>query len=513
MPKQKTLRLILGDQLDELHSWFKTPDRDVTYVMMEIRQETDYVKHHIQKVAAFFTAMRAFSARLRELGHQVIYIRLDDRQNRQTITANLQKLLAAKKFDRVEYLLPDEYRLDDQLKNLGKTLQLPVEAVDTEHFLTKRQELKEFFAGKKRYLMESFYRSMRKRFEILMEGDKPFGGQWNFDQKNRQAYDQRVPIPRPLLFENDARDVCQTLRHMKVQTFGEIEDSKLIWPTTRTQSLELLKTFVDKGLEAFGTYQDAMTAENWYLFHSRLSFALNTKMLRPLEVIQVALKAWRQKKSKIQIQQIEGFVRQILGWREYMRGIYWALMPDLESMNYFDHQAALPDFYWTGETRMNCLRAAIGQSLTYAYAHHIQRLMVTGNFALLAGVHPDAVDEWYLGIYIDAIQWVELPNTRAMSQFADGGQIATKPYISSAKYIQSMSDYCKTCVYDWKKRHGDFSCPFNSFYWDFFDRHRRRLGKNARVAMMYRVWDRLGSKEKKAVLNQADVYRKKLNRL
>ena len=513
MPKQKTLRLILGDQLDELHSWFKTPDRDVTYVVMEIRQETDYVKHHIQKVAAFFTAMRAFSARLRELGHQVIYIRLDDRQNRQTITANLQKLLAAKKFDRVEYLLPDEYRLDDQLKNLGKTLQLPVEAVDTEHFLTKRQELKEFFAGKKRYLMESFYRSMRKRFEILMEGDKPFGGQWNFDQKNRQAYDQRVPIPRPLLFENDASDVCQTLRKMKVQTFGEIEDSKLIWPTTRTQSLELLKTFVNKGLDAFGTYQDAMTAENWYLFHSRLSFALNTKMLRPLEVIQVALKVWRQKKTKIQIQQIEGFVRQILGWREYMRGIYWALMPDLESMNYFDHQAALPDFYWNGETRMNCLRAAIGQSLTYAYAHHIQRLMVTGNFALLAGVHPDAVDEWYLGIYIDAIQWVELPNTRAMSQFADGGLIATKPYISSAKYINSMSDYCKTCVYDWKKRHGDSSCPFNSFYWDFFHRHRRRLGKNARVAMMYRVWDRLGSKEKKAVLNQAAAYRKKLNRL
>lgn len=513
MPKQKTLRLILGDQLDELHSWFKTPDRDVTYVMMEIRQETDYVKHHIQKVAAFFTAMRAFSARLRELGHQVIYIRLDDRQNRQTITANLQKLLAAKKFDRLEYLLPDEYRLDGQLKNLDKTLQLPVDAVDTEHFLTKRQELKEFFAGKKRYLMESFYRSMRKRFEILMEGDKPFGGQWNFDQKNRQAYDQRVPIPRPLLFENDARDVCQTLLNLKVKTIGEIEDSKLIWPATRTQSLELLKTFVNNGLAAFGTYQDAMTAENWYLFHSRLSFALNTKMLRPLEVIQVALKAWQQKKSKIQIQQIEGFVRQILGWREYMRGIYWALMPDLESMNYFDHQAALPDFYWTGETRMNCLQAAIGQSLTYAYAHHIQRLMVTGNFALLAGVHPDAVDEWYLGIYIDAIQWVELPNTRAMSQFADGGLIATKPYISSAKYINSMSDYCKTCDYDWKKRHGDFSCPFNSFYWDFFDRHRRRLGKNARVAMMYRVWDRLGSKEKKAVLNQADAYRKKLNRL
>ena len=513
MPQQKTLRLILGDQLDELHAWFKTPDENVTYVMMEIRQETDYVKHHIQKVAAFFAAMRAFSARLGKLGHKVIYIRLDDRQNLQTIAANLQKLLATQKFARVEYLLPDEYRLDVQLKNLDETLQVPVAAVDTEHFMTERQELKEFFAGKKRYLMESFYRSMRKRYDILMEKDKPFGGQWNYDQKNRQAYDGRVPIPKPLFFENDVTPICQTLQKLKVQTFGEIDPANLIWPTTRAQSLALVKSFVDDFLPAFGTYQDAMTLENWYLFHSRLSFAMNTKMLRPLEVIQAALKAWEQKKSKLKIQQIEGFVRQILGWREYMRGIYWALMPDLAAMNYFDHQAALPDFYWTGETRMNCLRAAIGQSLKHAYAHHIQRLMITGNFALLAGVHPDAVDEWYLGIYIDAIQWVELPNTRAMSQYADGGRIATKPYISSAKYIHSMSDYCKTCDYKWNKRHGDMACPFNSLYWDFFARHRKRLGKNARVGMMYRVWDRMDSGEKKQVLNQAAAYLKDLNRL
>ena len=513
MPQQKTLRLILGDQLDELHAWFKTPDKNVTYVMMEIRQETDYVKHHIQKVAAFFAAMRAFSARLSKLGHTVIYIRLDDRQNLHTIAANLQKLLATKKFARVEYLLPDEYRLDVQLKNLDETLQVPVAALDTEHFMTERQALKEFFAGKKRYLMESFYRSMRKRYDILMEKDKPFGGKWNYDQKNRQAYDGRVPIPKPLFFENDVTPICQTLQKLKVQTFGEIDPANLIWPITRAQSLALLKSFVDDFLPAFGTYQDAMTLENWFLFHSRLSFAMNTKMLRPLEVIQAALKAWEQRKSKLKIQQIEGFVRQILGWREYMRGIYWALMPDLAAMNYFDHQAALPDFYWTGETRMNCLRAAIGQSLKHAYAHHIQRLMITGNFALLAGVHPDAVDGWYLGIYIDAIQWVELPNTRAMSQYADGGRIATKPYISSAKYIHSMSDYCKTCDYKWNKRHGDMACPFNSLYWDFFARHRKRLGKNARVGMMYRVWDRMDAGEKKQVLNQAAAYLKNRNRL
>ena len=513
VPQQKTLRLILGDQLDELHSWFRVPDKDVTYVMMEIRQETDYVKHHIQKVAGFFAAMRAFSTRLRELGHKVIYFHLDDRNNMQTIAANLQQLLANKKITRVEYLLPDEYRLDVKLKNLAKKLQVHVVAADTEHFLTERQELKDFFAGKKRYLMESFYRSMRKRYDILMEEGKPFGGNWNFDQKNRQSYDGRVEIPKVLLYKNDVTGIYRTIQKMKAQTFGEIEPAKFIWPITRAQSLKLLNDFVKKGLAAFGTYQDAMTAENWYLFHSRLSFALNTKMLRPLEVIQVALKAWEQNMSKIEIQQIEGFVRQILGWREYMRGIYWAMMPDLESMNYFNHDTALPDYYWTGETRMNCMGSTIGQSLKHAYAHHIQRLMVTGNFALLSGLDPALLDEWYLGVYIDAIQWVELPNTRAMSQFADGGLVATKPYISSARYINSMSDYCDTCYYDWKKRHGDMACPFNSLYWDFFARHRRRLGKNARVAMMYRTWDRMDKQERKRTLAQASAYLKDLNRL
>jgi deoxyribodipyrimidine photolyase-related protein len=513
MPQPKILRLILGDQLNENHSWFKHPDKHVTYVLMEIRQETDYVSHHIQKVAAFFAAMRAFAGRLRELGHRFVYLKLDDPQNRQTIAGNITDLLHQKKFTQFEYLLPDEHRLDLQLRDLAKNLPVPCQEVDTQHFLTERHELKKFFAGKKRYLMESFYRWMRKRYDILIDDNKPVGGHWNYDQKNRQAYDHQVPIPQALLFNNDVSDIVRTIRKKKVATIGEIQPAKLIWPTTRAQSLALLKSFVDDFLPAFGTYEDAMTSANWHLFHSRLSFAMNTKMLHPLEVIKEAIKAWEKKSSNIEIQQIEGFVRQILGWREYMRGIYWALMPDLATMNYFGHQAALPDFYWTGDTRMNCLRAAAGQSLKHAYAHHIQRLMVTGNFALLAGVHPDGVDEWYLGIYIDAIQWVELPNTRAMSQFADGGQVATKPYISSAKYIHSMSDYCDTCEYDWKQRHGDMACPFNSLYWDFFNRHRRRLQKNPRVGMMYRTWDRMDSKEKKQVLKQAAAYRKNLNRL
>jgi deoxyribodipyrimidine photolyase-related protein len=480
---------------------------------MEIRQETDYVVHHIQKVSAFFAAMRAFAERLVDLGHQVIYLKLDDPQNRQTIAANVTKLIDREKFTHFEYLLPDEHRLDLQLRELVETLPASWKFLDTQHFLTERQELQEFFVGKKRYLMESFYRWMRKRYDILMEKGKPFGGKWNYDRKNRQAYDHQVPIPQPLLFNNDVSDIVQTIRKKKVRTIGEIEPTHLIWPITRSQSLALLKSFVDDFLPAFGTYQDAMNRSNWHLFHSRLSFAMNTKMLHPLEVIDAAIKVWEEKPDKIEIQQIEGFVRQILGWREYMRGIYWALMPDLTTVNYFDHRTALPDFYWTGDTRMCCLRTAIGQSLKYAYAHHIQRLMITGNFALLAGVHPDAVDEWYLGIYIDAVQWVELPNTRAMSQFADGGQVATKPYVSSARYIHSMSDYCDACEYDWKQRTGEMACPFNSLYWDFFSWHRKRLRKNPRIGMMYRTWDRMDSKEQKRVLDQAAHYRENLNRL
>ena len=513
MPRQKILRLVLGDQLNENHSWFKKIDRDVTYVMMEIRQETDYVKHHIQKVAAFFAAMRTFVEKLRRLGHRVVYLKLDDRENRQTIDGNVVDLVKKKNITRFEYLLPDEYRLDTQLRSLDKKLPVSILAVDTEHFLTERHELKHFFDGKKRYLMESFYRRMRKRHGILMDGGGPAGGKWNFDQKNRQAYDHQIPIPQPLVFNNDVADICRTIRQSGVKTFGQIEPESLIWPISRTQSLDLLKAFVEGGLAAFGTYQDAMTVANWHLFHARLSFALNSKMLHPLEVIEAAIHTWEDQKAKIAIQQIEGFVRQVLGWREFMRGVYWAQMPGLDGMNFFKHTADLPDCYWTGETRMACIQAAVGQSLKHAYAHHIQRLMVTGNFALLAGVHPDAVDQWYLGVYIDAVQWVELPNTRAMSQFADGGLVATKPYISSANYIHKMSDYCDACAYVWKKRHGHKACPFNSLYWAFFEHHRRRLQKNPRVGMMYRLWDRIEEKEKKQVLKQADVYRKDVNLL
>ena len=366
MAKDKILRLILGDQLNAKHSWFKKEDKAVTYVMMEVRQETDYVKHHIQKVLAFFAAMRAFAETLKEKGHAVIYLRLDDPDNKQTIADNIKQLLKKKQYTRFEYLLPDEYRLDTELRKLAKALSVSGEAVDTEHFVSRREDFEDFFDGKKRYLMESFYRQMRKKHEILMDGDKPQGGRWNFDVENRRRYDGRVPIPKPKLFRNDVSALHKMIDKAGVKTFGKIKPKSLIWPINRSQAKSLLNAFLKDGLKDFGTYQDAMTTESWSLFHARISFALNTKMLHPLEVIEAAIRTWEKQKRSIKIQQIEGFVRQILGWREYMRGIYWTLMPKLGRMNFFNHRAALPDYYWTAETKMRCMHAAIGQSLDHA---------------------------------------------------------------------------------------------------------------------------------------------------
>jgi deoxyribodipyrimidine photolyase-related protein len=509
MAAARTLRLILGDQLNPRHSWFQKTDATVIYVLMEVRQETDYVTHHVQKILAFFAAMRAFAEALRQKGHHVIYLALDDPDNRQDFASNLKRLIRKHKIKRFEYLWPDEYRLDRQLEAIADDLTIEARGGNSEHFLTEREEVAKMFAGKKRYLMESFYRRMRKRHGVLLEDGNPVGGKWNFDASNRKRYDGKVPIPAPKRFKNAVGHILTMLDDQKVEYFGRTTGKTLLWPVTRRQGLALLKYFLDQGLPHFGTYQDAMTVQDWGLFHSRLSFALNVKLLDPLEVIQAAVKRWEDDTARITIAQVEGFVRQILGWREYMRGIYWALMPKFETMNFFGHTAKLPNYYWTGETRMQCMARAIGQSLDYAYAHHIQRLMVTGNFALLAGVHPDAVEAWYLGVYVDAIQWVEMPNTRGMSQFAEGGLIATKPYVSSANYIHKMSDYCRECHYDHKQRHGDKACPFNSLYWHFLDRHRRLLEKNPRMGTMYRVLERMDKGERRKTLKQGGDYLKK----
>jgi len=505
MPQQ--LRLLLGDQLNRNHSWFAAVEKDVTYALFETWSETNYTRHHIQKITGFFLAMRAFAEELRAAGHTVVYRTLDETRELQleSISDNLLQLAGEIGADTIAYQLPDEYRLDEELKRLKDNFKGEVTAVDSEHFLSSRTDLEELFAGKKTYLMETFYRMMRKRHEVMMEpnGEEPVTGQWNYDHDNRGSLPKDIAFPEASTFPRDATAIVELLDRHGVETMGRMADNRFTYPVTRDECLEALDDFVTNRLPLFGTYQDAMTVAHPLLYHANLSFAMNTKMISPKEVIDAAVATWQARPEDIAVNQVEGFVRQILGWREYMRGVYWAKMPQFGLKNDLDHQAKLPDWYWTGETKMNCLSHAVNQSLDLAYAHHIQRLMITGNFALILGVHPDEVDAWYLGVYIDAIEWVEITNTRGMSQRADGGLVATKPYCSSANYVNKMSDYCKGCHYKYKLRTGELACPFNSLYWDFLDRHREKFGNNFRMAFMYRTWDKKDGEEKAAILERA----------
>jgi deoxyribodipyrimidine photolyase-related protein len=509
----KTLRLIAGDQLNHQHSWFSEVNPELTYVMMEIRSESDYARHHIQKVIGFFATMRHFAEELKAKGHALIYLHLNDSENLQAFDLNILRLVEKFSFTHFEYLLPDEYRVDQHLKNLCEKLSIPSSVSDTEHFLSTREELAQLFKGKKTFLMETFYRHMRRKHHILMQGSEPLTGQWNYDKDNRKKLPAGHKCTSPLVFENNVRRIAEEIEQAKITTIGTVDTARFIWPVSRTQALKLLEFFVQECLPLFGTYEDAMTPDDWSLYHSRLSFALNNKLLSPREVIDAAIREWEGRVYEITYNQLEGFVRQILGWREYMRGIYWATMPQFANLNYFDHQQKLPGWYWTGETKMRCLSHSIKQSLSYAYAHHIQRLMVLGNFALLSGVNPDELDQWFLGIYIDAIEWVEITNTRGMSQFADGGIVGSKPYISSAAYIDKMSHYCGTCYYKKALKTGDKACPFNSLYWNFYDRHQDKLSKNPRISMMYNVWNRMKPDEKAALLQQAEQYIKQIEQL
>ena len=510
-----TLRLLLADQLNPEHHWFKQVDEGVVHVFMEVRQETDHVLHHAQKVLAMFAGMRELARQLREAGHRVRHVAIDDPSNRQSFTGNLDALVAHYSATQVQYQAPDEWRVDAQLRNWAAQQGprgVAVTMVDTDHFLSTRDEAAEIFAQRKQWLMEHFYRQMRRKHRVLLDTEgQPEGGQWNFDHDNRKPWPGTPAEPTDWRTPHDHSALWAAIEAAGVKTFGDPQADHLAWPLNRAEALQQLQAFVTHALPHFGDYQDALTSQAWRLFHSLLSFALNVKMLRPREVIDAAEAAWRA--GHVPLAAAEGFIRQILGWREYVRGIYWAQMPGYDKNNHFGHNLPLPGWFWTGDTQMACMAQAVGQSLREAYAHHIQRLMVIGNFALLAGLDPQAVHRWYLGVYIDAIEWVELPNTLGMSQFADGGLLATKPYVSSAAYIDRMGDHCKGCHYRKKARIGERACPFNALYWDFHLRHEDKLRRNPRIGMVYRNIDKMDAAEREAIGQQARGIQARLDTL
>ncbi|MFN2311385.1 MAG: cryptochrome/photolyase family protein [Spirochaetia bacterium] len=528
----RALRLILGDQLSSYHSWYAPaadthgeapgdnstgkPDPEILYVMMEILPETNYTLHHIQKLLAVFGAMRNFASWLRDQGERVVYLGINDTENQQSFAENLRHIAELSGARVLEYQEPDEYRLQQQLQHEFAELPLEVLRVSTEHFLSAEEDFKVKDAGSadaRAPIMESFYRHMRRKHNVLMEPSseskgaaQPLGGRWNFDSENRKPWrgDPAAPPP-PQWPDQDAllHAVQADIQAAGIRSFGSVEIEGFVWPLSRENALTALKDFVKHRLEHFGPYEDALSAKEPFLFHSLLSFALNVKLLHPREVIDAAVQAFMASQGRISEASVEGFVRQILGWREYMRRYYHWAMPEFKQHNVLSAERSLPSWYWTGECSMNCMAKTIDASLQNAYAHHIQRLMVTGNFALIAGIHPDELDEWYLGIYIDAFEWVEITNTRGMSQYADGGGIATKPYAAAGAYMNRMSDYCRSCSYDPKKRTGEKACPLNALYWDFIARHHERWKHNARMAMPLRTWERFSSEEQAAIQAQA----------
>lgn len=508
----KTLRLILGDQLNPEHSWFSKVSPDIVYTLMEIRQETDYVLHHAQKIIGIFAGMRSLAEQLSAKGHQVHYVAIDAQDNQQSLTKNLKWLMEHYQAQHFEYQEPDEYRLDQQLKDFTQALNIGSVMVSSEHFYTQRDDCAQIFKDQKQWLMERFYRLMRTKHQVLMQDvKKPLGGQWNFDQENRKSWPGTPAEPLDIRLHHDHQILWENIKNTGINSFGNPHAEAFKWPLNRQEAFAHLETFIQDILPEFGNFQDAMSTKGWRLFHSLISFALNTKMLNPREVVSKAEQAFHA--GEVSLACAEGFIRQIIGWREYIRGIYWAHMPGYDTHNVFEHHTPLPQWFWTGQTKMNCLSHAIGQSLEYAYAHHIQRLMIIGNFSLLAGLDPAALHRWYLGIYIDAFEWVELPNTIGMSQYADGGLLATKPYVSSAAYVDRMSDYCKGCHYNKKLREGEKACPFNALYWDFFERNKEKLSSHFRLGMVYRNLEKMDDAARSSLKAQASITLEKLDQL
>ena len=512
MSTATVVRLILGDQLNTNISALADCDKKHDVItLMEVQDEATYVKHHPKKIAFLFAAMRHFAQSLKDKGYQVDYIELDSAASKKSFTATLKAVLKRHKATKLICTEPGEYRVLSMMEKWESSFKIPVEIKTDDRFFATTDEFKQWAKDRNSLRMEYFYREMRKKTGILMQkNQKPVGGKWNYDTENRQPLKDNNKLPDRSRYQPDAitKKVLQLVEKHFGKHFGDLEDFD--FAVTRPQALAALNHFIKYALPKFGTYQDAMLFDENVLFHSVISQYLNCGLLLPTEICEKALTAYQEKKAPLN--SVEGFIRQILGWREYVRGLYWLHMPGYAKRNFFRSQHPLPDFYWTGDTKMRCMQHVITQTKKDATSHHIQRLMITGNFALLYGVAPSEICEWYLAVYADAYEWVELPNTLGMAMYADGGLLASKPYAASANYINRMSNFCKECEFNMKEKIGDNACPFNYLYWDFLARHQDELADNRRLQFAYKNLAKLPPAKLEAIKKQATAFRRSVNK-
>lgn len=504
----RTLVLVLGDQLDLEAAAFDGFDPALDLVWMaEADEESTHVWSSKQRIAIFLSAMRHFANSLRAAGYPLHYTRLEDANNAGTLALILKATLAQISPRSVVMTAPGDWRVWHSIKSTVADAGLMLETRDDRHFYTTVREFAAHARDRKALRLEYFYRELRRRHHVLMRNESPLGGKWNFDTDNRQSFGKQGPgvLPERVRFAPDTltREVIDLVNLRFADHPGDLES--FAWPVTRAQALKALDAFIAERLPLFGRYEDAMWPGEAWLYHSQLSAALNLKLLHPREVIVAAEAAYH--KGHAPLQSAEGFIRQILGWREYVRGIYWSQMPDYLERNVLGANQELPSWYWTGGTEMACLREVITQTLRHGYAHHIQRLMVTGLYALLLGVKPQLVHQWYLAVYVDAVEWVELPNTLGMSQYGDGGLMASKPYVATGKYIQRMGGPCASCRFDPSLREGERACPFTTLYWDFLMRHEELLSSNQRMALQVRNVAKMTAGEREGVMRRATAIR------
>ena len=509
MAELRSLIVVLGDQLDLDAAAFDGFEAGVDAVWMaEVAEESTHVWSSKPRTAMFLAAMRHFALALQDRGRRLHYTRLDAPDNAGSLAAQLEVDIRRLTPARLVMTAPGDWRVLDAIKAVAAGNGLPLDIREDRHFFCSVRDFAAHAKGRKSLRMEYFYREQRKRHDVLMQGGEPVGGQWNFDADNREAFGPAGPgaVPPRAAFEPDAvtLEVIALVKSRFADHPGRLDS--FAWPVTREQALRSLQAFVRDRLPLFGRFQDAMWPDDPWLYHSHLSAALNLKLLNPREVVAAAETAYRE--GHAPLASVEGFVRQILGWREYLRGIYWTQMPGYLERNALDARQDLPAWFWSGATDMACLRDALAQTLEHGYANHIQRLMVTGLYALMLGVQPQQVHAWYLAVYVDAVEWVELPNTLGMSQYADGGVMASKPYVATGKYIERMSPHCKGCCYDPAQRSGERACPFTTLYWDFLMRHETALAKNPRMALQVKNVARLTDAQKRAVHDRAAAIRR-----
>ena len=510
MTVQTTLILIIGDQLSLKISSLRGQDKASCRILMcEVAAEASYVKHHKKKIAFLFSAMRHFADELRAQGWTVDYVKLDDPANSGSFGGEVERAMARHGARHVVVTSPGEWRVLEDMRGWSPA----PEILPDDRFLVSEAEFAAWAAGRKQLRMEYFYRDVRRKTGLLMAkdakgDDQPEGGQWNYDHDNRKPAKGEQSFPDVPRYEPDpiTEEVIALVGSKFADHFGDL--TPFWFGVTRAEAKSAFQHFLHHSLPKFGDLQDAMLRDEKFLCHAVISQYLNCGLLDAREVCQAVEAEYR--KGRVPLNAAEGFIRQIIGWREYVRGIYWLKMPEYANGNALNATRPLPAFYWTADTQMSCVRACVTQTREDAYAHHIQRLMVTGNFALLSGINPHELHLWYLAVYADAYEWVEMPNTIGMSQFADGGVLASKPYAASGAYIDRMSDYCKNCSYNVKVKNGPKACPFNYLYWDFLVRHDARFRGNPRMAQMYRTYDRLDEARKIAIAEDSARFLKAL---